>query len=87
MNNWQPAPLPLPITSIPCPSTAAVTFAHLSPCLSAEADTGLALPAGPSELCRGGLAASNEIPLVRSETSTTSPAFSNTSAKWRTGRG
>lgn len=49
--------------------------------VSAEADTGCALPAGPSELFRGGFAASNEIPLVRFWTSTTSPAFSNTSTK------
>lgn len=60
---------------------------HFSPGLSAEADTGRALPAGSSKVCGGGLAASNEVPSVRFQTSTASLAFSNGSTKWWTGRG
>lgn len=60
---------------------------HFSLRLSAEADTGRALPAGSSDVCGGGLAVSNEIPLVRFQTSTASFAFSNTSTKWYMGRG
>lgn len=55
--------------------------------ISLQKPTQAAFPAGPSRVCGGGPAVSNEITSVRFQTSTASLAFNNTSTKWWTGRG
>lgn len=72
----------LPLSSPP--SISALIFLPVSLRKPTQA---LALPAGSTKVCGGGLAVSNEIPSVRFQTSTASLASSNTGTKWWTGRG